>query len=358
MRPNRAMNRVAVCARQLLPSVVDGGEQDVDLDAVAYGFMASQALFAALDLSLFDHLAADPLGAEELGRACGVSAPRLQTLLTSLVATKCLRLDPKTLKYSNSPNVAQFMVSTSKHYYGDYLKFQIGKLFYHRMGRLSEVMKGGEVMDYQSWFSDPQVASTYTAAQHNGSLATARAMLRKVSLSGATALLDVGGGSGAFSIAIARSQPGLTATVLELPEVCRTGSAIVEREGLSDRIRYVELDATSPGWPVAGASYQVVLMSYLSGSVPTDTIIGLYANAYKALVPGGRLIVHDFMVDDSLDGPQLGALWALQHVTVNPEGLGLCPANVVSRMSSAGFRRTEVMEMIGGMTKVIVGYKD
>ena len=47
--------------------------------------------------------------------------------------------------------------------------------------------------------------------------------------------------------------------------------------------------------------------------------------------------VHDFMVDDSLDGPLGGAIWALQHVTVNADGLGLAPREVVSRMGAAGF---------------------
>jgi len=100
-----------------------------------------------------------------------------------------------------------------------------------------------------------------------------------------------------------------------------------------------------------------VLMSYISGSVPESIIGALYKNAYKALKPGGRLLVHDFMVNDSLDGPALGALWALQHVTVNADGLGLCPENVISRMSDAGFQNAETMEMIHGLTKLIVSYK-
>jgi len=343
-----------------LASVAVAGQDDVDLDGVAYGFMASQALFTALETGVFDRLAAaGPLPAPQLGAACGIEAPRLQTLLTALVAIKCLRLDKQTHTYSNSPNVSRYMVSTSKDFYGDYFKLQIGRLFYDRMGHLPEVMKGGEVLNYSSWFSDPAVARTYTSAQHNGSLATAKSMMKRVSLTGVSRMLDVGGGSGAFSIVAARAVPGLSATVLELPEVCRVGAAIVA-EGAKDvepRIRFTELDATAPDWPVAAASFEVVLMSYLSGSVPAEVVPVLYANAFKALKSGGRLIVHDFMVDDSLDGPALGALWALQHVAVNPDGMGLCPANIIPRMAAAGFGRTEVVEMIGGMTKVVVGHR-
>ena len=118
-----------------------------------------------------------------------------------------------------------------------------------------------------------------------------------------------------------------------------------------------ELDATSPDWPVKDAEFDIVLMSYISGSVPEAIIAALYTNAYKALKPGGRLLVHDFMVNDSLDSPALGALWALQHVTVNADGLGLCPAEIIDRASAAGFGKCETMEMIHGMTKLIVCHK-
>ena len=73
----------------------------------------------------------------------------------------------------------------------------------------------------------------------------------------------------------------------------------------------------------------------IHGSVPESIISALYTNAYKALKPGGRLLVHDFMVNDSLDSPALGALWALQHVTVNADGLGLAPFEIIARMSAA-----------------------
>merc|ERR1712113_1151900 len=156
--------------------------------------------------------------------------------------------------------------------------------------------------------------------------------------------------------------PGLTSTVLELPQVCRTGESIRTQQpaDVQKRVNFVELDATSPDWPVNDAAFDVVLMSYISGSVPESIISAIYTNAMKALKPGGRLLVHDFMVNDSLDGPALGALWGLQHVTVNADGLGLCPSEIISRMGTAGFNtsKCETMEMIQGMTKLIVAHKN
>ncbi|CAL1173744.1 unnamed protein product [Cladocopium goreaui] len=123
------------------------------------------------------------------------------------------------------------------------------------------------------------------------------------------------------------------------------------------RIRFVELDATEPSWPIQELSQDLVLMSYLCGSVPEELIEVLYRNALKVLKPGGRLVVHDFMVDDSKDGPALGAYWALQHVTVNPNGLGLTPRLVEERLTHSGFVEVEAFEMIARMTKVVLARK-
>ena len=65
-------------------------------------------------------------------------------------------------------------------------------------------------------------------------------------------------------------------------------------------------------------------------------------NAWKVLKSGGLLVIHDFMVEDAKDGPLLGALWALQHVTVNPKGLGLTPQALAERMKSVGFQEVRV----------------
>merc|ERR1711953_968715 len=101
----------------------------------------------------------------------------------------------------------------------------------------------------------------------------------------------------------------------------------------------------------------VVLISYVSESVPASAVPTMYTRAFERLKPGGLLIVHSFMVDDTLDGPELGALWSLQHIAVNAEGMGLCPAIVSDLMRAAGFHEVQSSEMIGGMTKLVIGKK-
>merc|ERR1719428_1785212 len=114
-------------------------------------------------------------------------------------------------------------------------------------------MTSGKAPTYASWFDDPETAKTYTTAQHNGSVATAKYLVKKkLQLGGITDMLDVGGGSGAFSYVFVGANTGLHSTVLELPEVCRTGESIraSQPQDVRDRVKFVELDATSPDWPV------------------------------------------------------------------------------------------------------------
>lgn len=347
------------CCIEALITAASRSEEDIDVDDVAYGFMASQALFTALEINIFDHIAASngPVTIEELGKLVGSSAPRLQTLVTALVSIRALR--KADAGYTLSPNSAKLLVKSSKYFYGDYLRMQIGQQFYKHMGALPQIMKTGQGPDYATLFTDASEADTYTRAQHNGSLATASQLCKRVDFSRMASLLDIGGGSGAFAIMICRRNPQIRARILELPEVCNTGESYVQSEPaeVAKRISYVRgscLDA----WPdELGSGHDAVLISYVSESVPADAVPKMYARAFDRLRPGGALVVHSFMVDDSMDGPKLAALWSLQHVAVNVNGIGLTPSTVTSFMAEVGFTEVHHSDMIGGMTKLVIGRK-
>merc|ERR1712007_105959 len=83
-----------------------------------------------------------------------------------------------------------------------------------------------------------------TFAQHNGSLPTARQLAKilaeKIDFPDGTCMLDVGGGSGAFSIVFAEQHQTLTSTVLEFPEVFMTGRNILAtaKDDVQSRVKF------------------------------------------------------------------------------------------------------------------------
>lgn len=226
------------------------------LSHIAYGFMASKALFAALGIDLFTHLAAGSRTAEELSDATAVPRNRLETLLHALGGVGLVVADQG--GYANAPVAQRHLVRGTPEDLGDYFRLQVAQQIYPALLHLDAGLAGtgGAFDGMVGLLADPAEARTFTAAQHAGSLGAARALAGRLALRGPCELLDVGGGSGAFSIALCEHDPDLRATVLDLPAVVAVARGYRERAGLTDRITLLAADAVRDRWP---ADQDVVL---------------------------------------------------------------------------------------------------
>lgn len=320
-----------------------------EISDIAFGFMGSKALFAALEFGLFDHLANGALSAEALGDKAGLHPERCRTLLTALAGMGLVSVENG--EFANSPAAAAFLVKGQKYDFSDYLQLQVGQQMYKLMDQLVPALKDELPEDatgsYADWFSDPEEARVYSDSQHAGSLGPARALTRRLDLSGAGKMLDVGGGTGAFSITFCKAFPDLSATIVDFPNVVAVGREKVEQAGLSDRIEYVEADATGFNWP---GDQDVVLMSYLLSGVPAEMHMPMFKAAYDVLKPGGTILVHDFIVRGDRSGPHLTALWQLQHTAFTPHAASLDADTLAKSLTEAGFDGAVVDPMIPEMT--------
>ncbi|MBO6757409.1 MAG: methyltransferase domain-containing protein [Roseibium sp.] len=323
---------------------------------IAFGFMGSKALFAALHVDLFSVLSEAVLSAEAVAARTDLDVDRATTLLTALTALGLVRHEND--GYSNSPAAEAFLVKGRKYDFGDYLRLQIDRQMYPFMTQLNEALtddlQEGQIASYAQWFADPDEARLYSRSQHAGSLGPGRSLAKMVDLSAARRLLDIGGGTGAFSISLCSAYPGLSSTIVDFPTVADVGREFIEAEGMADRIAYQSGNALTDPWP---ATADAVLMSYLFSGVPGEAIPVLVRRAYDTLTPGGHFMVHDFMVDDNREGPKLAALWQLQHTAFNPHAKSITSDYVAGLMEGAGFTGIEVSVMIPGMTMLVVGRK-
>lgn len=324
------------------------------ISGVAFGFMASKALFVALHMDLFSRLAGGASTADELALEAGVPVNRVLTVMTALTTTGLVTCAAGV--YSNSPGADKFLVRGAALDFGDYLRFQVDRQMFGFMQQLEAVVTGDldsvAVDSYEKWMADEAEARLYSESQHAGSLGPGRTLARRVDLSGARHLLDVAGGTGGMAIRLCEANSDLSVTILDFPNVVALGEEKVSEAGLSDRIRFQGGNALSATWPE-----NAVLMSYLLSGVPGQEIPSLFAHAFEVMDPGGVFMVHDFMVDDDRQGPQLAALWQLQHLAFTPDAASLTPGMLVDEMTTAGFGATEVFDMIPGMTRVVVGRK-
>ena len=327
-----------------------------EISNIAFGYIASKALFAALHINVFTLLAKGPLTAADIAAKTSVPENRVMTLVTVLLSLGLLTKVSE--GFENSPGAASFLSRGAKYDFSDYLRYQVDRQMFPFMADLEAVMSGNTAPDaidsYSKWMADPVEAKLYSDSQHSGSLGPARSLVRMLDLSGPQTMLDVAGGTGAFAITFCEANPDLTATVVDFPNVASLGEKYVADAGLSDRVIFAAEDALQGDWP---QDRDFVLMSYLFSGVPGDAIPDLARRAFAALKPGGCYIVHDFIVDDDRTGPPLAALWQLQHMTFTPDAKSVTPGWLSGVLTGVGFGDVETNDLIPGMTRVMMARK-
>jgi len=316
-----------------------------EISAITYGFMASKALFAALEFDLFSHIAGGADSLPALTQATGIAENRLVTLLTVL---KSLRLISESDgRFSNAPATARYLVAGAPGDFRDYVRLVNGAFGYESFRHLGAALRGERIFPdkgfYEGLIYDSGIGGkSFSSAQHTGSLGPARLMAKRVDLGGRKRLLDVGGGSGAYTLAFCAANPQLSATILDFPQTIDTARRYAQEAGVAGRIAHLAGNAITTDWPTG---HDVILMSYLWSAVGDDDVRVLARRAMDALPPGGLVLVHDFMADNAHEGPPFAAWYLLGSIFDNPHAVCLTPAYVEDVLRRTGFsvERTEIM---------------
>jgi len=325
-----------------------------DISRIAYGFIASKALFAALELDMFSRLV-EPKTIDALARESGIPAHRVKTLLATLTALGLIVRDDD--RFRNSPASEKYLTRGSPAYFGEYYRLQVNRQLYPALEHLDAGLAGDAsnlAVDEQRLMSDPAEAEIFSVAQHAASLGPALRLATTIDLHGSRTLLDVAGGSGAFSITLCSHHPELAATIIDFPNVIEVARRFIADAGLSERIELTGGNALDTDWP---GNQDVVLMSYLLSAVKEDDIPTLLASAYRSLRPGGMLIVHDFMLDDDEQGPALAAQFSLLGLAFQPDAGSFSAATLSVLMAKQGFMSVSSQTLIPQITKIVVGTK-
>jgi predicted O-methyltransferase YrrM len=128
-----------------------------------------------------------------------------------------------------------------------------------------------------------------------------------VSLGDARLLLDIGGGTGIYSIACLQENPNLRAIVWDRPEVLKVAQEMAEAYGVADRLECRPGDMFTDPLP---ADADAILLSNILHDWDVPQCEALIQRCAAALPPGGRLLIHDVFLNDALDGPLPVALYS------------------------------------------------
>lgn len=279
------------------------------------------ALIVADELGLFPALAAAPDGADELAARQSLNRRGMRALLALLASLGYLVV--RDGRYQPTDTALHYLLPDSPHYWG-------GLLAVHRRSsslsrRLVEVLErpdppqaipepahtGNFIDGWTGGELRVKAARQMVAYMHAHSVAAAAGLAMNVEFSQAKRLLDVGGCSGCFSVALAHRHPELTCTVADLPPVCEVAKDYLATSGVADRVDTASLDMFRDDWP---AGYDTVLLSNIFHDWRPETCAELVRRAYAGLRTGGTINVHEMLLNDDGSGPRLAASFGVLMV--------------------------------------------
>lgn len=254
------------------------------------------AVAVADRLGLFALLAEAPAAAAEVARRKSLD-PHVTTVLLAYLAALGF-LAPFGDRYHLTPDARGFLLPGFDHYWGP----MIGLGWDERCTAVRRTLTDGVPYGYRGRpFWDTHSESTrhglmFAAAMHAHSAAPAAALAKRLDLSGCTSLLEAGGGVGTFSLNLAHRNPDLRAVVLDLPLVERPAAQAAAEAGLTERVTFRPGDMFAEPWP---DGQDRVLFADVLSDWGDDDCRSLLEYAHAALRPGGQVLIHQVLTDDS-----------------------------------------------------------
>lgn len=305
------------------------------VNEMSRNFWNSAILRAGIKLGLFSLLEHQSLSVEEISREIKAKPGLVTAFLETCVLLELLELEGD--KFRNSALASAFLIPEKKEY--------VGNLVLHitnhwlSWGKLDELIcEGRNELPFENSFVDVSTYWTdYMKGQHNRAEAgQAYYLVENINLAGKHKLLDLGGGQGSYSMALCEANPQLKAFLVDVKEPLEIASQLIEQRGLQERIVLVEGDFQTI--ELEGDN-DVVLISGVVCITPEKEFRTLLRRSYDALLPGGLIIVQDFMrVDRSVERNFLDTMMDLYlKVAFNPQASDRQGDEVVSWLTDAGF---------------------
>ena len=303
-----------------------------DLADAIRGYMPSRVLLSAIELDLFTAVArSDAPTSDALAAALGTDARATRVLLDALVALGVL--SKRGAAYANAPVAVRYLVEGARDDARAPLRHNVS--LWSTWSTLTEVVRTGRPVAHREMHQRGDAWTTpFIAAMHRNAALRAPLLVQAVGAEGARRLLDVGGGSGAYSIAFARVAPALEADVFDLPTVVPIARRHVAEAGLLDRVHTRTGDLRRDAF---GTGYDLALLSAICHMLGPDEVRDLFRRVHAALVPGGRLVIQDHVMAEDRTAPRAGALFAVNMLVGTPSGGTYTEAEYAAWLGEAGF---------------------
>jgi hypothetical protein len=310
-------------------------------------FQPACIILAAADLDIFTPLSRGPMTAAALAKTLRSDWRATAILLDALAALKLLRKDRDS--YAVVPEVAGLLSVDSPNSILAGLRHQANCL--RRWVQLATVVRdGGPAERTPSIRGQTADMEAFIAAMDDFSAAVAPSVVGRLGSLSFQRLLDIGGASGTWTIAMLRAVPGATAVVFDLPDVIPLAKERLTAANLLDRVTVVPGDYNHDDLP-GGAD--LAWLSAIAHQNSREQNRVLFARIHTALAAGGTLVIRDVVLNESRIEPPAGALFAVNMLVGTEGGNSYTFEEYRDDLIMAGFADVELLYQDEGMHSLI-----
>jgi len=308
-------------------------------------------LHAGVKLDIFTQIGDEDLDAQTVAERLQGDLRGVEMLLNALTAMQLLNKSEG--RFRNSEFARKVLVKDAPQYMGYMIKHH--HYLVESWAHLDQAVQTGRPVRKRSVQADDDRRESFLMGMFNNAMGTAPQVAKIVDLTGRRNLLDLGGGPGTYAIHFCKINKQLQAVVYDLPTTRPFAEKVISNFGLSDRIAFKGGDFLAEELQ---GSFDVVWLSHiLHAEAPADCH-RMIRKAAAALEPGGLMVIHDFILENTMDGPTFPALFALNMLIGTPAGQSYSEDQIMDMLAQAGIDQTTRLPFRGPTESgIITGIK-
>ena len=320
--------------------------------AIARSFWECRVLLTAAELDLFTLLAHAPLSAREATEKLHGNERALTILLDALAGMELL--DKRADKYRCTPEIAALLAADAPRTMLPMVLHQAA--LWSSWSELAGMARGdAEALARAHQPRTDEHTRAFIGAMHVIGTPVAPAIVAALNPGPARAALDIGGATGAYTLALLKASPQLRATLFDLPDVVDLARQHLMEAGVLDRVTLVGGDFYTDELP---GGHDLALLSAIIHQNSPDQNVALYRKVWRALVPGGRLVLRDHVMSPDRTTPRRGTIFALNMLVRTEGGNVYTFDECAAGLRDADFERIRlIQEDDGHMNGLIEAFK-